>query len=347
MTPEETKRVLSALAADVHATSSEDIGHLLRFTMRGELGAAQLGALLMGLRHRGTRGDDLAEVVLAMREMALPFACSSEAPLIDTCGTGGDGSGTFSISTGTALLLASMGLHVTKHGNRAMSSRFGSADVLEALGFRVDAGPGDCAQLLLATRFCFLFAPTWHPAMKHAGPVRRELGFRTIFNLAGPLANPARPACQVVGVAQASDVAPLAEALRRLGTQRFLVVHGDDGLDEISPITRSTGIVGTPSGNAPFSFDPASVSVKGEAADLLADSATGSADVIKRAFTGWHSLASETLALNAGAALWISAHAADMADGVAQARMHLASGAASAWLERAVARQDSVGFSAT
>ncbi|HEX6588389.1 MAG TPA: anthranilate phosphoribosyltransferase [Longimicrobiales bacterium] len=201
--------------------------------MGGDVPPATTAGLLMALRTKGETVSEIVGFARAIRARGLPFPRSG-AGLVDTCGTGGDGAHTFNISTTAAFIAAGAGARVAKHGNRAVSSSTGSADVLEALGVEVGMGADDCARALDRAGLAFLFAPTFHAAMRHAAPVRRELGVRTVFNLLGPLCNPAGAELQVVGVFDAALVAPVAEALGRLGARRALVVHGADGLDEIT-----------------------------------------------------------------------------------------------------------------
>jgi anthranilate phosphoribosyltransferase len=201
--------------------------------MEGEATPAQIGGFLTALRLKGETVEEITGAARVMRQKALKVRC--EAPtVIDTCGTGGDGSNTFNISTTAAFIVAAAGLPVAKHGNRAMSSRCGSADLLEALGIKVDLPPEKIEECLREAGIGFMFAPLFHQSMKHAVGPRRELGFRTIFNMLGPLTNPAAANCQLIGVYKADLTGVLAEVLRRLGTKRVMVVHGAGGLDELS-----------------------------------------------------------------------------------------------------------------
>ncbi len=201
--------------------------------MAGEATPAQLGAFLVALRGKGETVDELVGMARVMREKSLhvPYA---DGNVVDSCGTGGDGAGTFNVSTAAAFVATACGLTVAKHGNRAMSSQCGSADVLEALGARIDLAPEQVAECLREVGIGFMFAPAFHPAMRHAAGPRREIGIRTIFNVLGPLTNPAGAKYQLVGVAEPTLAEKMAQALLRLGCKRALVVHSEDGLDEIS-----------------------------------------------------------------------------------------------------------------
>jgi len=226
------REALEALINEGRDLTEAEAYEAMSEIMAGEATPAQLGALLAALRMRGETVDEIAGMARVMRERALRVCYA--APLIDTCGTGGDASGTFNVSTAAAFVAAGAGARVAKHGNRAMSSGCGSADVLEALGARIDLGPDEVAACIDASGFGFMFAQAFHPAMKHAAPVRRELGVRTVFNILGPLSNPAGAEAQVLGVARPEHVEMLAAALQRLGSRHAIVVHGEDGLDEIS-----------------------------------------------------------------------------------------------------------------
>ncbi len=224
--------ILSRLSAG-HDLTEAEAEEATRTIMEGRATPAQIGAFLAALRCKGETVAEILGCARAMRAFATPVR--SRHPLLaDTCGTGGDGAGTFNISTTAALVVAAAGVPVAKHGNRAASSRSGSADVLEALGVRVDLEPEAVERCLDELGIAFLFAQRHHPAMRHAAGPRRELGFRTVFNLLGPLSNPAGAHVQVVGVPAPALVLPIAQVLRQLGSRRALVVHGGDGLDELS-----------------------------------------------------------------------------------------------------------------
>jgi anthranilate phosphoribosyltransferase len=227
-----SEAVRAALATIVEGgtLSLEDARLAMGAVMDGEATPAQLAALLMGLRMRGETVDELAGFASAMRERVVPVTAPEGA--IDVVGTGGDNSGTFNISTAAALVVAAAGVPVAKHGNRAMTSKAGSADVLDALGVRIDHDAASASAALAENGFAFLFAPNFHPAMKHAGPTRREIGVRTAFNLLGPLTNPAGTSRQLLGVADPGVAERIAEVAQRLGTERTFVIHGA-GVDEL------------------------------------------------------------------------------------------------------------------
>jgi len=300
--------------------------------MEGEATPAQLGGLLLALRMRGESIDELTGFARAMRERVL--AVSAPDGAIDTCGTGGDGSHTFNISTASALVVAAAGVPVAKHGNRAMSSATGSADVLEALGIPIDHDADSAAAALSAHGFAFLFAPSYHPAMRHAGPVRRELGVPTAFNLLGPITNPAGVRRQVIGVADPTAAAKVAHVLQRMGSQRALVVHGD-GVDEL-PLDGS-GVV----------YDVSSVGVRrrridsaalglthATSADLRGGDASTNASIIEAVLGGEGGPRRDVVLLNAGAVLLASGRVRTLRDGVALAASTIDSGRARALVVR-------------
>ena len=222
-----------AFGESLSATESADAFGLI---MSGEASVAQVAALLMALRVKGETADEVAGAAQAMRAAMVPIDAEEREALVDTCGTGGGSVTTFNISTAAALLAAGAGVRIAKHGNRSFTSRSGSADVLEALGVPLDATPGVMGDVLRRAGVVFMFAPTLHPAMRHVGPVRRELGIPTVMNIVGPLANPAGAGRQVVGVADRHRMPLLAGALAALGTAHALVVHGEPGMDEVSPL---------------------------------------------------------------------------------------------------------------
>ncbi len=237
MTTEPIRQAIDMLARG-RDLDSELMHSVMLQIMEGRATDAQTGALLMGLRVKGETVDEITGAAKVMREKVVPIRpdLPEDEPLLDTCGTGGDGSSTFNVSTTAAFVAAGAGVRVAKHGNRSVSSRSGSADVLEALGVRLDMPPEEIAGAVETAGIGFLFAPALHPAMKHAIGPRKELGIRTIFNILGPLTNPAGADCQVLGVYDPRLVRPLAAVLGRLGAKQAWVVHGAGGLDEISPL---------------------------------------------------------------------------------------------------------------
>ena len=327
-------KVRAALAAIVEGRtlSTEDARGAMGSVMDGEATPAQLAALLMGLRIRGETVEELAGFAMAMRERVLRVTAPDGA--IDTCGTGGDHSGTFNISTAAALVVAAAGVPVAKHGNRAMTSSCGSADVLEALGVATDLSPEEAGSALSADGFAFLFAMAYHPAMKHAGPTRREIGVRTAFNLLGPVTNPAGASRQVIGVGDPSVAARLAEVLRMLGTERSFIVHGA-GIDEL-PLD-GTGILYdvTPSG---VKRRPVVASQMGLTAAPLAALAGGTpaenAAFIEAVLSGEPGPRRDVVLLNAAAALLVAGRVETLAAGIPLAAATIDSGAATELLAR-------------
>lgn len=304
--------------------------------MQGSAPPAQVAALLMGLRVKGETAEEVAGVVEALRSAMVPVAAAAAEALVDTCGTGGGALTTFNISTAAALLAAGCGVRIAKHGNRSFTSRSGSADVLEALGIPIDLPPAALSQVLEEAGIVFMFAPLLHPALRHVGPVRRELAVPTVMNLVGPLANPARAGRQVVGVADADRQRLVADALHALGTVRALVVHGHPGLDEVSPLGPTQVLDVRPSGVTAWDIDPA---VTGgatvSAPELSGGSPAENAAVIEAVLSG-HGPAGARAAvvLNAAAALLVADAARDYAEAVALARSALEAGAGMDALER-------------
>ena len=304
---------------------------------------AQIAAFLAALAVRGVAAEELAGFVDAMRAAAVPMPIgdAERAHLVDTCGTGGDGSGTFNISTGAALVAAAAGARIAKHGNRGITSRCGSADVLEALGVPVHLQPVAAAECLRQTGFVFLFAPNFHPAMRRVQPLRRALGFRTVFNILGPLANPAGARRQVVGVFARGMAPLLAEAMRLLGVEHGLVVHGSVGTDAAAASAPQQGLdeisLAGPSLLAELhagrvtEHDLALGAVGLPAAPLEAlagGDAQQNAELLREIFAGQRGPRRDIVVLNAAAALWVAGLAADLRAGVAQAAEAIDSGAA-------------------
>jgi anthranilate phosphoribosyltransferase len=300
--------------------------------MDGEATPAQLAALLVALRMRGETVDELTGFASAMRERVLHVDAPDGA--IDVVGTGGDGSGTFNISTTSALVVAAAGVPVAKHGNRAMTSRSGAADVLEALGVRVDHTAESAAADLRELGFAFLFAPGFHPAMRHAGPTRREIGVRTAFNLLGPLTNPAGARRALLGVGDASVAPRIAEVARRLGTERTMVVHGA-GVDEL-PLD-GTGVIldVTRDGINESRVDPEALGLRSAAtSELAGGSADDNAALTVAILDGATGARRDVVLLNAGAAFVAAGTVGDLPAGIALAAATIDDGRARAFLER-------------
>jgi len=318
--------------------NSEDAEAVFTQIMLGQASDAQIGALLMGLSIRGETPEIIAGAALAMRSAATCIKPSSEG-LLDTCGTGGSGTSTFNISTTVALVVAACGVPVAKHGNRAISSKSGSADVLEALGVRLDIPVQKVAECIDAIGIGFLFAPGHHPAMKHAAGPRRELGMRSIFNLLGPLTNPAGAEYQVLGVFARDKLELVAEALNHLGVRRALVVHGRDGMDEITT-TGITDAVWVERGAEPraFEIDPAAFGMPyAKAAELDGGDAQSNAVILRDILGGKQGGRRDIVLLNAAAALWVAGHADGIAQGLRLAAETIDSGKAGDKLNELVA----------
>lgn len=304
--------------------------------MAGEATSAQIAGVVIALRAKGETVEEMAGFVDSMRAHATPLTLPMEA--IDTCGTGGDRAGTFNISTAAALVAAGADLPVAKHGNRAASSRCGSADVLEALGVDITLGPVGVRSCVVEAGMGFCFAPTFHPAMRHAGPARRELGVRTVFNVLGPLANPARVKRQALGVG-APALAPLMiRVLRDLGHDRALVFYGEDGLDELTTVTRSHVFELRDGQVTEFELDPASLGLpSARADDLRGGTPPENAALIRRIFDGEKGPRRDVVMLNAAAALIAGGRARDWREGLRVAAETIDRGAAGERLDRLVA----------
>jgi anthranilate phosphoribosyltransferase len=302
--------------------------------MRGETAPAQIAGLLIGLSMKGERPAELVGFARTMRAEAVPLAAPA-GEVFDTCGTGGDRSGSFNISTAAAIVLAACGVRVAKHGNRSVSSRCGSADVLEALGVNVSAPPVVVERCLADVGVAFFFAPTFHPAMRHAGQARRDLGVRTAFNLLGPLTNPASPSRQIVGVPRPELTELLARALLLLGAERAWVVHGADGLDELS--TTGYTKVSECRGGAVQTFyvHPAEYGLAKASLDALrgGDAATNAA-MVQQVLEGNAGPARDIVLLNAGAALFIAGRVESVRAGITHAAEAIDNGRAKRVLQQ-------------
>ncbi len=318
--------------------SGEEMRAALALVMNGEAAPAQIGALLMGLRVKGESVDEIVAAAEVMRDLSQAVVVSDRRHLIDTCGTGGDGASTFNISTAAALVCACAGAKVAKHGNRSVSSRSGSADVLEAAGVVLALPPEQVGRCIDEVGVGFLFAPRHHEAMRHASGVRKDLGIRTVFNLLGPLTNPARAPRQLVGVYAQSLLETFAQVLKALGSEHVLVVHSEDGLDEISPAA-ATEVCELKAGQLTrYRLRPSDYGLKeGALADLKVADAAESLAMLRTVLAGVESPAAVAVVMNAGAALYVAGLVTGIADGVALAQQVLREGRAQAKLQELVA----------
>jgi anthranilate phosphoribosyltransferase len=316
--------------------TTEEAAAAMAVIMRGEAAPAQIAGLLIGLSIKGERPSELVGFAQTMRDNAIKI--TPRGTLFDTCGTGGDRAGTFNISTAAAIVLAACGMKIAKHGNRAASSQCGSADVLEAMGVNIQASPEVVERCLDEVGIAFLFAPTFHPATRHAAQVRKDLGVRTAFNLLGPLTNPARPSRQIVGVPRPELTELLARSLALLGSERAWVVHGADGLDELS----TTGYTKVSECRAnsvqTFYVHPADFGLPKATAESLkgADAKTNTA-IVLGVLRGQQGAARDVVLLNAGAALFVGGHAETVKIGIAKAAAAIDTGAALDVLNRLIA----------
>jgi anthranilate phosphoribosyltransferase len=314
--------------------SNDEMLALMRALMGGELTPAQIAAAVIALRCKGETVTEIAAAAAVMRELSAKVNVSGSSHLVDTCGTGGDSLHTFNISTTAAFVAAACGAHVAKHGGRAVSSGSGSADVLEHLGVNLNVGPDRVGQLVDTVGLGFLFAPNHHSAMKHAAPVRRELGVRTLFNVLGPLTNPAGAPNQLLGVFSRELTTKLAKVLQALGSRHVMVVHGADGLDEIT-LSGETFVVELKEGIlSEYTLTPERFGIERTAlAAIRVDAVAQSAQTLRDVLTGKPGPAADIVALNAGAAVYVAGVADSLEDGVTRAQQALADGGAAARLE--------------
>jgi anthranilate phosphoribosyltransferase len=326
---------LLAKLVDGRVLSAEEAHDFFSACLRGEPTPAQVAAAVTALRIRGETVEEIAAFATAMRDAALTL--DHPYDVIDTCGTGGDGQHTFNISTAAALVLAGAGLKVAKHGNRALSSKSGSSDVLAALGVNLAATPAQQRRSLDRAGIAFLFAPAYHGAMRHVGPVRAEIGFRTVFNLLGPLSNPASAKRQVMGVYDPRLLAPLAEVLGRLGATRAWTVHGQ-GLDELTT-TGATEVAEWKDGAVrSFTVTPEDAGLpRADIADLRGGDAEENAAALRALLDGARGAYRDVVLLNAAAALVVADRAADLAEGAALAAAVIDDGRAATALSDLVA----------
>ena len=330
-----------------HVLAGNDLSYadmlaLMQQVMGGELTPAQIAGLVIALRVKGESVDEITAAATVMRQLSTKVEIADKNHLVDTCGTGGDGIQTFNVSTASAFVAAAAGAKVAKHGGRSVSSTCGSADVLEALGVNVNLTPGQVAKCVHEIGIGFMFAPNHHSAMKHAAPVRRELGVRTIFNLLGPLTNPANAKRQVMGVFDKTLTGKLAQVLQKLGSEHVLVVHGADGMDEIS-FTGDTFVAELKEGKiSEYTVNPTQFGLKIHALkNIRVESAEQSKvmilDVLNgKAGTDTQSATREIVLLNAGAAIYVAGLQASIHAGIAHAAKVIDSGAAKQKLDELI-----------
>ena len=311
---------------------------LMRAIMAGELTPAVIAGVLIALRCKGETVIEIAAAAEVMRDLSHQVPLPATPYLVDTCGTGGDGTHTFNISTAAAFTAAAAGASVAKHGGRSVSSTSGSADVLEALGVKVNLSPVQVAQCIEEIGIGFMFAPSHHSAMKHAAPVRRELAVRTLFNLLGPLTNPANAPNQVLGVYRRDLTSKLAQALQLLGSRHVLVVHGADGMDELS-LSGTSYLAELKNGVlSELTITPEQFGLsRADHTSLTVGSVAAAKDMLIAALTNQHRAASDIVALNAGAAIYVAGLSASLAQGVTLAITQISSGAAYRKLEQLIA----------
>ena len=330
-----TRRTLERLV-DGHDLSEAEAADLLAQLTSPELAPAMAGALLAALRGKGVTSAEVRGFAGAMRALARKPGLPNSPDAIDIVGTGGDASGSLNLSTGAALLTAACGLPVVKHGNRSISSRSGSADLIEALGFRLPLDERQAAQCFAATGFTFLFAPYFHPAMKSLAPIRAALGVRTVFNLLGPLTNPAMPRFYLIGAYSAATAELMADALAGMEAERAWVIHGAAGWDEATPIGPFLAFDVTRSGIQRHHIDPRDFGLAGcESADLAGGDALANLAALREVFEGRDRGAHHAaLVLQSGLALFVAGRADSIPAGIATASSALANGSALQWLRR-------------
>ena len=333
MTTMDMKTALARVTERLDLTT-EEMRQVMRLIMKGEATDAQIGGFLVALRMKSESIDEITGAVEVMRELATPVTVNAH-PLVDIVGTGGDGANLFNISTAASFVVAAAGGHVAKHGNRSVSSSSGSADLLERIGIKLDMTPADVARAVEQIGVGFMFAPTHHTAMKHAIGPRKELGMRTIFNILGPMTNPASVRHQLIGVFNGHLCRPMAEVLKRLGSEHILVVHSQDGLDEIS-LAAPTHVAELKNGEIhEYEIRPEDFGIEAQAlTDLTVSDNSESLALIEAAFSKSHDARSEKardiITLNAGAAIYAADLATTLKDGMDMAADAIGSGLARA-----------------
>ena len=307
--------------------NESDMLDVMNSIMTGQTTDAQIGAFLVGLSMKGETIEEITASAKVMRSLATPVEIKSDKYLVDTCGTGGDGLGLFNISTASAFVVAAAGGKVAKHGNRSISSKSGSADVLESAGVNLNLSPSLISECIAQIGVGFMFAPAHHSAMKHAIGPRKELAVRTIFNVLGPLTNPAKAPNQVMGVYDKNLVEPIANVLKELGSRHVMVIHSDDGLDEFS-IADKTYVAELKDGNvSTYSVHPKDFGLTlGDLKDIRADNADASLALITEAFSGRNGTAKNIISLNAGAAIYVSGLTTSLQSGIDRANQVLSDG---------------------
>jgi len=307
--------------------NESDMLDVMNSIMTGQTTDAQIGAFLVGLSMKGETIEEITASAKVMRSLATPVEIKSNKYLVDTCGTGGDGLGLFNISTASAFVVAAAGGKVAKHGNRSISSKSGSADVLESAGVNLNLSPSLISECITQIGVGFMFAPAHHSAMKHAIGPRKELAVRTIFNVLGPLTNPAKAPNQVMGVYDKNLIEPIANVLKELGSRHVMVVHSDDGLDELS-IADKTYVAELKDGNvSTYSVHPEDFGLTlGDLNDIRADNADASLALITEAFSGRNGTAKNIISLNAGAAIYVSGLTTSLQSGIDRANQVLSDG---------------------
>jgi anthranilate phosphoribosyltransferase len=314
--------------------SSDDAREAMLAILNGKASTPQIAAFLIGLRTKGETADELLGFARAMREKAARVDAGPE-PLLDTCGTGGDGGSTFNISTVAAFVVAGAGIRVAKHGNRSLSSACGSADILEALGINISLSPGEVGQSIREIGIGFLFAPLFHPAMKHAQPARLELKMRTVFNLLGPLTNPAGAARQLIGAPSIQAAELMAQALAGLEPERAFVVHGSDGLDEVTTTGPTAVFEVIRQGVRRFAWNPSDFGVEqAKPSDLAGGDRAVNCEIATAILHGQRGAQRDIVLVNAAAALVAAGLANDLKDGIERATDSVDSGAAWEKVER-------------
>jgi len=337
----EYSKTLSSLI-DQHDLPFDDMRELMASIMGGQLTPAQIAAVLIALRTKGETVTEIAAAATVMRELSTKVKVNDDGHLIDTCGTGGDGAQTFNVSTASAFVAAAAGAKVAKHGGRSVSSTCGSADVLEKLGVHVNLNPDQVAQCVDSIGIGFMFAPNHHSAMKHAAPVRRELGVRTMFNLLGPLTNPANAQNQVLGVFHQSLTAKLAKVLSELGSRHVLVVHGADGMDEIS-ISDGTYIAELKNGKVnEYTVHPDLFGLTSAPISMLrVTNANEACEKLLGVLNNETGASRDIVQMNAGAAIYVAGLSNTLEEGVAKADKVIASGAAKTRLDQLIKMSNS------